>query len=108
MTPFEFLLIGLATWRLSYMLVGEDGPWRVFRRLREATGITHDEYGHILMVPERTLPELLSCVWCTSVWVAGGFTLAWYLIPGPVLALSTALGMSSLAIGVNRVMGRML
>lgn len=108
MTPWEFILIGLATWRLSFMLVGEDGPFWIFRRLREATGITHDEDGHILMVPERTLPTLLSCVWCTSVWVAAGFTLAWYFIPGPVIALSTALGLSTLAIGINRVMGRML
>lgn len=54
----ELLLIGLATWRLAYMLVYEDAPFRAFDRLR--TLANHWEM----------TGELLSCVRCVSVWVA--------------------------------------
>jgi hypothetical protein len=104
MTPFEFLLFALATWRVAYMLVGEDGPWLIFRRLRESTGITHDQDGAVLIVPERTLPMLLSCVWCTSVWVSAGWTILWLLLPTPAVLLATWLALSTLAIGVSRLL----
>lgn len=51
---FEFILASLFTFRLSYMLAEEDGPFCVFDRLRVAT---------------RKI-ELLDCAFCVSVWVA--------------------------------------
>ena len=35
---FRFLLAGLATWRLAFMLVREDGPGEIFARLRNRLG----------------------------------------------------------------------
>lgn len=58
----------LATWRLSYLLVREDGPGNLARKLRERTGIVYDEEtGHVVSYPDW---NPLTCVYCTSIWVA--------------------------------------
>jgi hypothetical protein len=49
------------------MLVNERGPFNVFVALREATGITHDTEGVALSWNDDSP---LSCLYCTSVWVA--------------------------------------
>lgn len=59
----KLVLLGLATWRLSSLLVNEDGPLNVFARLRDAAGVNRE--GEL-----SQLATLLSCVWCTSIWVA--------------------------------------
>ncbi len=99
------VLLGLATWRLSYMLVWEDGPGLIFFRLRQRVGIGHDDDRRPVMVPERFLPMLLSCTWCASVWVATGWVVLWMLLPGPGLLLASIFAVSGVAIGMNRLMG---
>ena len=59
---FRFVLAGLATWRLSFLLAREDGPGRVFARLREKSG-------------SGLLGELAGCVKCLGMWIALPFTL---------------------------------
>lgn len=81
MTLTYFLIFSLATWRISSLLVREDGPFFVFRKLREITGIEHDDEGDIFMIPETFFAGLLSCVWCCSVWVALGWWLFWLVSP---------------------------
>jgi hypothetical protein len=56
-TLFHFLLAALATWRLAFLLVREDGPWHIFARLRNRfdTGL---------------LSQLLGCVKCVGMWVS--------------------------------------
>jgi hypothetical protein len=54
---FRFLLAALATWRLAFLLVREDGPWRVFARLRNRAG-------------NGFLSQLLGCVKCAGMWVS--------------------------------------
>lgn len=102
MDPFAFLLLGAATWRLSVMVVREDGPLNSFFRLRSWAGITHDEDRHILIVPDRFLPSLLSCVWCSSVWIAAGWTILWILLPSVALLLATVFALSATAIVADR------
>lgn len=61
MNPLDLAVLSVASWRLAYMLVREDGPWGVFARLRAAT----------------TFGGLLDCVYCASVWTAAGMLLLW-------------------------------
>ena len=76
----------LATWRMSVLLVEEDGPYNVFRRLRK--------WARSLSVPgkESELSQALSCVWCTSVWVGAALTLVQRIWPWPVRALAASAG----------------
>lgn len=66
---FDFLINGLATWRASSLLVNEMGPYYVFRRMREAAGFAYYPDGDVLRRPDN---HVLSCVWCTSLWLAFG------------------------------------
>lgn len=77
----------LATWRLSYMLVREDGPFRLARKLRDVTGIECDEDGRVFSYPDW---NPLHCVYCTSVWVA----VALYFMPRILREALAASGMS--------------
>ncbi len=58
------LVIGtLATWRVSHLLVDEDGPGHALTRLRQAAAAT-------------PLVGLLDCFGCTSIWVGAAASLA--------------------------------
>lgn len=103
---FTFVLIALATWRLSSMIVREDGPLLLFFRLREAVGITHDEDRHILTVPDRFWSNLLSCVWCSSIWIAADWMVLWTLLPSVAVPLAAIFAASAIAVAFDRrVMG---
>ena len=56
-TSLDFVLAVLATWRVSFLLTQEDGPWDVFTRLRHATA-------------GSMAGRALECLYCTSMWVA--------------------------------------
>ena len=56
----ELLIAGLASWRLARMVVQENGPFRVFARLRGAL----------------PLGGLLDCMKCASFWTAAFCLLA--------------------------------
>jgi len=55
---FDFLILALATWRITYMFVWEDGPGGIFVIFREK-----------IIKKASFLESLFSCVWCLSVWV---------------------------------------
>jgi Protein of unknown function (DUF1360) len=96
-------ILGLATWRISVMFVREAGPFFIFQRIREVAGIVHDRDGEILSVPDRFLPGLLSCVWCSSVWAGGMWTLLWFFLPGPTILVASAFCLSALAIAFDHL-----
>lgn len=62
----DLLIRGLATWRVAHMLVHEIGPYGIFTKVRQFAGIEHDSEGYPSVWSSR---NVLSCVWCTSVWV---------------------------------------
>lgn len=90
MALVQVLVIGLAAWRLSALLVYEDGPFRIFERFRTLIGI--DPNGGV--ISSGFLPQLFTCIYCTSVWVAVLMWLLWLVawwIPGVLAAAAVAL-----------------
>ena len=101
----DLLLISLAVWRLSLLIVQEEGPpWAldpdgkpfgIFAALR--TRLALAEMDH----PDRWrffLNGLVGCVWCLSLWLgflAAALYLAW---PGVAVTLSLPFALSGLAI----------
>jgi hypothetical protein len=61
MHQLDLLVLSLATWRLAYMLVKEDGPLKVFSKI-------------------RTLPHggVFDCIYCCSMWVAFAGVAVWH------------------------------
>ena len=82
-----YIILGLATWRVSHMFVYEEGPFKLFVRIRELFGIKHDSDNIPIAWPDNCV---LTCVWCFSVWVA--FIL--YFLP---IQISIILAVSAMA-----------
>ena len=57
MSWLDCALAALATWRFTHLLVAEDGPWNVIRRLRAALSGT-------------ILGAALDCFYCTSLLIS--------------------------------------
>lgn len=95
----DLIIAALATWRISYMLVNEDGPGDVFIAMRQAMGAFDlDQNGVALTSVGRGI----KCIYCVSAWVGLWCTVVvliapWLLLP---FALSTA------AIWLNRIIRR--
>lgn len=53
----RFLLCALAVWRLTHLLVAEDGPWDLVFRLRKLFG-------------NSVAGKAMDCFYCCSIWMA--------------------------------------
>ncbi len=69
-TPLELVAAAFATWRITALLVFDNGPFGIFLRLRERLGIVHDDNGDPSSWPDGGLGRLFTCVWCLSFWTA--------------------------------------
>ena len=102
MTPLEFIIFGLATWRISSLLVNETGPFDVFVKIREVFWIKHKDKAPY-EYPETFFAQLLSCVWCVSVWVGLFVTLAWFFVPSVAFLVCLPLSLSAIAVVVQKI-----
>jgi hypothetical protein len=85
------MIKGLAAWRVSHILVDEDGPYEIFKNFRAFTGIQYDSSGNVTSYPPGSP---LMCIYCTSVWVAA----ALFFLPTWV---SKLFAISGIAIAVH-------
>lgn len=99
-----FLIFGLATWRVSSLLVNEAGPGNIFIRIRKLAGIEHDASGTPTIIPDGFFPGVLSCVWCSSIWVAFFWGLFYVWTPEAALFFGTILGFSATAIIIEKIL----
>lgn len=100
------LIYGLATWRIASLFVNEPGPWDIFLKIREWTGIEHDDDKQKTIIPDRTAANLLACVWCCSLWV-GVFWMAMdWLLADTALRLAAAFAFSTVAILIQKALER--
>lgn len=98
----DLIIYGFAVWRISSLFVREDGPTYIFRHLREKIGITHDEQGVPVIIPDTFLAGVFSCVWCFSIWVAFFWTIFWLMLPEWSLKIAVPFAMSGVAILIDR------
>jgi len=97
----DFILVALATWRLSSLLVKEDGPGDILGKLRAKAGVKYDDFSR--PYGNNVLAGILSCVWCCSVWV--GFVTGVLLKPRNFADyLAKALALSSSAILIDEIL----
>lgn len=87
MTPLTFIVASLAVWRLSYILVRENGPLMVFARLRARLGASQKRSGGLF--------DMISCVRCISVWI--GLVGALFVAGNVLQWLAYGLGFSAVA-----------
>lgn len=97
-----YLILALATWRISNLLVNEDGPGDIFTRLRALVGVRYDD---VTFQPSASndVAEAFTCIWCMSVWVGLILMIAWSLWPQPALWIATVFALSAGVIIVDRI-----
>lgn len=95
----ELVVLALATWRLTSLLVWEDGPFEVFARLRHLLGVRYDEtnqpYG------ANWFAKGVVCPACASVWF-GAFWCIIYLLWHSAWYIALPFALSAGAIAVER------
>ncbi|MCI0606653.1 DUF1360 domain-containing protein [bacterium] len=84
----KFVLASLATWRITHLLVNEDGPADIFYRLRIRLG-------------RVAIGKLIDCFHCLSFWVAA--PIAFFVSQKPVIVLFTWLALSGAACLLERI-----
>lgn len=121
MDLLQLLIFILATWRVASLLVNEDGPWFIFERLRTWSGIYWHtpmpyhiesqryatEMDAVRIVPNRFWPQLLSCVWCCSVWVGIIWAILFRISPWNTIILASPFAFSAGAILFNLVIEKL-
>ena len=69
----DYLIKALATWRLTKMIMSEDGPYEVFPKLNHALGVRYNENNIKFGINEAG--NMMVCKLCLSFWVGLLFTL---------------------------------
>jgi hypothetical protein len=100
---FDAVVLALAVWRLSSLIVYERGPFDVFQKVRERVGIQHDDAGMVTATPETLLGGIFGCLWCLSVYVGLIAALCAYFWPSVTFWLALPLALSGGAILVERM-----
>lgn len=83
MDILTLIILILATWRLSSLFTGEDGPFMILAWLREKT-------------------KLFECLWCLSVSMGIGISLLFWHTPGLTFWLCLPFALSAGAIMFDR------
>src|SRR5687767_12618696 len=95
-----FFYLSLAAWRLASLVANEDGPWFIFKRLRQRAEQWCNRYR---FCRELGLYELVTCEWCNSIWIGVGLTVLYVWIGESVLYLALPLALSTVAIIIKHV-----
>lgn len=73
----DFLILALATFRISSLIADEDGPLGLFEWLRGKVGVRRDEKGD--NYGTNNFAVGLVCQWCNSIWI-GVALMALYIL----------------------------
>lgn len=98
-----FTILALACWRLSSLIVREEGPWDIFERFRFFLGVRYDAESE--RYSDRMLGKLVTCVWCTSIWVSVLLFVPFSLFPNLTMLIVSPLALSALTILIERLVG---
>lgn len=86
MSPLSFAVTALATYRLTRMITRD----HIAEPLRERIWKKYP--------PESTkVGYLITCDWCTSIWVASGLQLSRTIMPNGIRAVESVLALSAVA-----------
>ena len=98
----DFLILALATFRISSLLADEDGPYNVLETFRQAVGVKRDDTGEQYAL--NKFADGLICIWCNSVWVGLGLTVAYMSVSKSMtILLCMPLAFSTIAIVIERI-----
>ena len=95
----HYLILALATWRLSNLLVNEDGPGNMFARLRNLAGVQDGTD-----TQPNAIAGVFACIWCMSVWVGALFGMGWLAWGNAAMWVALPLALSTVTIAMDKVL----
>ena len=95
-----FFYLSLAAWRLASLIANEEGPWFMFKRLRQRA---EQWCNHYRFCRELGLYELVTCEWCNSIWIGAALTVLYLWMGDSILYLALPLAFSTVAIIIKYV-----
>lgn len=103
MDIITFLILSLATWRISSLLTNpeEMGPYRVLSSIRYRVGVRFNERSEVYSTNE--IAEIFTCLWCMSIWIGVILTILWLVIPTYITILCLPFAFSTLAIVIEEI-----
>ena len=74
------IVLSPAVWRITSLLVYEEGPWDVFPKLRYWLGVRYDDMNY---EPYGTnvVADAFTCMWCLSPYVGAVIMVVWLVFP---------------------------
>jgi hypothetical protein len=95
-----FFYLALAAWRLASLVANEEGPWQMFKRLRERAERWCRSYR---FCREFGLYDLFACEWCNSIWIGTGLTLLYLWMGETVVYFAIPLALSTVVIMIKYI-----
>jgi len=96
----DFLILALATFRISSLIAGEEGPFGLFDWLRSLIGVKRDDAGKTYGTNSFT--SGLTCLWCNSIWVGLPFMVAYAWQNEMTVLVSYPFALSSVVMIIER------
>jgi len=97
----EFIILALATWRVSSLLASERGPWGVLERLRAWAGVRYRD-GQVGADPE--FGKWLICAWCSSITLGVAAAILYWLLDDIAIWLALPFALSAIACILSEVL----
>jgi hypothetical protein len=99
----HFLILALATWRITSLLVDEPGPKDILSKIRNKLGVKFNEQNERYAI--NIIGEYLNCVWCMS-YVVGGIVVLFYLFAPWSIYLFSAFAFSAVSMLCDKQLWR--
>lgn len=102
MTWVDFVVLALATYRITSLLIQERGPYDMFGKLRAKVGIRYDanSFPYVLYGNgwKTEVAEVFLCAWCMSMWVGIAITLLFMEWPRLIFGAMLPFALSAISI----------
>lgn len=97
----HMIVLGLATWRVAYMMTEEVGPYKIFQKIRDKVGVgSLDDHPNPHV---NLLKGIFECIYCMSVWVGFFFGLMHVLDNVVAFYIGLPFALSTFAIAWDRI-----
>jgi hypothetical protein len=96
----DFLILALATFRISALIADEEGPFGAIDKLRYLCGVRKDENGSVYGL--NNFATGLICKWCNSIWIGIILTMAYVSSKEVAVLFCLPFALSAIAIGASR------
>lgn len=103
LNAIDLIVLSLAVWRLSSLFAAEEGPWEIFEKIRQFSGVKYKEVPPYEMYGTNVVSRGLICVWCNSIWI-GLLATILYAISTDTIYLFIPFSLSGVAILLDRLL----